>query len=60
MVADFHGLRLDMAALPQKFSLSLKGATLAHVIGYAQRLGFSARPLRLELEELGDPPSRSG
>jgi ATP-binding cassette, subfamily B, bacterial CvaB/MchF/RaxB len=54
MVADHHGLRLDMASLRQKFSLSLKGATLAHVIGYAQRLGFSARPLRLELEELGE------
>jgi ATP-binding cassette, subfamily B, bacterial CvaB/MchF/RaxB len=54
MVADHHGLRMDMASLRQKFSLSLKGATLAHVIGYAQRLSFSARPLRLELEELGE------
>jgi ATP-binding cassette, subfamily B, bacterial CvaB/MchF/RaxB len=54
MIADHHGLRLDLASLRQKFSLSLKGATLAHVIGYAQRLGFSARPLRLELEELSE------
>jgi hypothetical protein len=36
MIADHHGLRLDMASLRQKFSLSLKGATLARVIGYVQ------------------------
>jgi hypothetical protein len=36
MVADHHGLLLDMARLRQKFSLSLKCATLASVIGYAK------------------------
>jgi ATP-binding cassette, subfamily B, bacterial CvaB/MchF/RaxB len=53
MVADHYGLRMDMPALRQRFSLSLKGATLEQLIRYAQQLGFASRPLRLELEELG-------
>ena len=52
MVGDAHGLRLDLAELRRRFSVSLKGATLTTLIRHAQALNFSARPLRLDLEEL--------
>jgi ATP-binding cassette subfamily B protein RaxB len=54
MVADHHGLRMDMADLRRRFTLSLKGATLQQLMRYAQALNFSARPLRLDLHELKD------
>ena len=52
MVADTHGLQLGLHALRRRFPLSLKGATLTQLIDCAKRLDFSARPLRLELDEL--------
>ena len=52
MVAGYHGLRIDLPALRQRFSMSLRGATLAHLIRLADRLGFACRPLRLEMEDL--------
>ena len=53
MVADAHGLRLGLPELRQRFPLSLKGAKLSHLIAIAQQLGFTTRPLRLEMEGLG-------
>ena len=52
MVVDAHGLRVGLPELRRRFSLSLKGARLDHLIRIAQQLGFSTRPLRLDLEEL--------
>lgn len=52
MVGDAHGLRMDLSELRRRFSISLKGATLATLIRHAQALSFNARPLRLELHEL--------
>ncbi len=52
MIACFHGHRTDLAALRRRFTVSLKGATLAHLMQAAGRLGFAPRALRLELEEL--------
>lgn len=52
MVANAHGLRLDLSDLRRRFPVSLKGATLAQLIAYAGALNFSSRPLRLELDEL--------
>ena len=53
MVADAHGLRVGLPELRRRFSLSLKGARLDHLIRIAQQLGFSTRPLRLDMEDLG-------
>ncbi len=53
MVAHFYGHRTDLAELRRHFGLSLKGATLKDIVRIADHLGFVARPLRLELEELG-------
>ena len=52
MVANAHGMHLDLSELRQRFSLSLKGAKLSRIIHAAQQLGFEARPLRLELDGL--------
>ncbi len=52
MLANAHGLRVDLPALRQRFSVSLKGADLAQLMRHAEALGFATRPLRLELEEL--------
>src|SRR5690606_23281750 len=53
MVSAAHGLVVTLPELRQRFPLSLKGARLDQLIRIAQQLGFSTRPLRLELEELG-------
>ena len=52
MVASFHGHRTDLAGLRRRFTLSLKGATLAYLMQAAGRLNLAPRPLRVELEEL--------
>jgi ATP-binding cassette, subfamily B, bacterial CvaB/MchF/RaxB len=52
MVAAHHGLRSDLATLRQRFSLSLKGATLGDLVRMAGALQLNARPLRAELEHL--------
>lgn len=53
MVADAHGLHIGLPELRRRFPLSLKGAKLSHLIGIAQQLGFSTRPLRLDMDDLG-------
>jgi len=53
MVAVDHGMRVSLHELRQRFSLSLKGATLPRLMDAAGKLGFNSRPLRLEVEELG-------
>ncbi|MFY7867011.1 cysteine peptidase family C39 domain-containing protein, partial [Roseateles sp.] len=54
MVCSAHGQHQDLADLRRRFPVSLKGATLAQLISHASALGFSSRPLRLDLDELGD------
>lgn len=54
MVADAHGMHVGLAELRRRFPTSLKGTRLAQVIAIAQQLGFSARPLRLELDQLSE------
>jgi len=53
MVANAHGLRLDLSDLRRRFPVSLKGATLAQLISHAGQLNFSSRAVRLDLHELG-------
>ncbi|HKD79199.1 MAG TPA: peptidase domain-containing ABC transporter [Candidatus Angelobacter sp.] len=53
MIAGYHGAQIDMPALRQRFSVSLRGATLAHIIKFAGALDLAGRPLRVELEDLG-------
>lgn len=52
MVASYHGYKTDLIALRQRYGMSLKGANLKHVIQVAEDIGFNARPLRGEIEDL--------
>ena len=52
MIAAHHGLRSDLPTLRQRFSLSLKGATMADLVHLAGNLQLNARALRAEMEHL--------
>lgn len=54
MVASHYGYRTDLATLRSRFSISVKGASMAHLIQLADRLKFGSRALRLEIDELAD------
>lgn len=52
MVASYHGHDVDLAGLRRRFSTSLKGVTLARVMAMAGQLGFTCRPLKLDMDDL--------
>jgi ATP-binding cassette subfamily B protein RaxB len=52
MIADHHGNGIGLRELRRQHPSSLKGATLAHVMKVAERIGLGARALRLDLEQL--------
>ncbi len=54
MVTAHHGHVSDLPTLRQRFSLSLKGATLADLVRMAGDLQLNARALRAEMEHLPD------
>jgi ATP-binding cassette subfamily B protein RaxB len=56
MVASAHGLHTDLATLRQRFSLSLKGATMADLAAMARALELQARAVRAEPEQLDQLP----
>jgi ATP-binding cassette subfamily B protein RaxB len=53
MIAGYHGHHSDLAGLRRRFGSSLKGTTLRDLVRTSDDLGFATRPVRLELEELG-------
>ncbi|MBK6864692.1 MAG: peptidase domain-containing ABC transporter [Ideonella sp.] len=53
MIAAWHGLHSDLPTLRRRVSLSLKGATMADLVRMAGDLQLAPRPLRAELEHLG-------
>lgn len=52
MIAGYYHYDVDLPTLRRRHSTSLKGTSLARVTELAVLLGFEARPLRLELDEL--------
>jgi len=52
MISAFHGKDIALAEMRRRFSISLRGTTLAHIIRFADRLDLTGRPLRVELEDL--------
>jgi ATP-binding cassette subfamily B protein RaxB len=52
MVASFHGLRTDPAALRARHATSSSGLTLSSIMKMASPLGLSARAVRLDLADL--------
>ncbi|MBK0392001.1 peptidase domain-containing ABC transporter [Ramlibacter algicola] len=53
MVASYWGHRLDVGAMRQRFAVSLKGTTLRTLLSMAERLHLQARPLKLDIDHLG-------
>lgn len=51
-VSNHYRQRLSLRNLRHRFPLSLKGANLARLIDVASKLGFTSRPLKLELDDL--------
>jgi len=54
MVSNYHGFCTDLATMRRLFLISIKGTTLSHLMGMAQAVGFTTRPVKLELEDLKD------
>ncbi|OOW72239.1 ABC transporter [Xanthomonas axonopodis pv. melhusii] len=52
MILSAHGALIELRELRRRFSLSLKGTRLDHMIKMAEKLGLAPRPVRLEIEEL--------
>lgn len=52
MIAGFHGFEIDLLSLRQRFSFSLRGATLKNLVDVSVELNMSARPIKIELEDL--------
>lgn len=52
MVAVYHGHDVDLSSLRRRFSISLKGVTLARLMEIGTQLGLSGRPLKLDLPHL--------
>ena len=52
MVAGAHGHRVDLPTLRQRFSLSLKGATMADLVRMAGAMQMHPRALRAEPDQL--------
>lgn len=54
MVANFHGLDVDIGTLRRRFQPSLRGAALKSLIAIADRLGLAARAVKLPLDQLAN------
>jgi len=52
MVASYHGHRTDLATLRQRFSISMKGLTLADMVDLADAMQLASRAVRVELDDL--------
>ncbi|MVZ96476.1 peptidase domain-containing ABC transporter [Sphingorhabdus sp. IMCC26285] len=54
MVANFHGLDVDLGTMRRRFAPSLRGAALRSLIGLADRIGLTPRAVKLPLTELAN------
>ncbi|MFA4892989.1 peptidase domain-containing ABC transporter [Brevundimonas sp.] len=53
MVANYHGLDVDLGTLRRRFPPSLRGASLQTLIGLADKIGLTPRAVKAPLEGLG-------
>ncbi|WP_432770752.1 MAG: peptidase domain-containing ABC transporter [Sphingopyxis sp.] len=54
MVANYHGLDIDLGTMRRRFAPSLRGAALRSLITLADRIGLTPRAVKLPLEDLGN------
>jgi ATP-binding cassette subfamily B protein RaxB len=53
MIAGYHGLRTDLAAMRRRLAPSMRGVTLKHIAAVAQELQMSFRGVQAPLASLG-------
>jgi ATP-binding cassette subfamily B protein RaxB len=54
MVANYHGLDIDLGTMRRRFAPSLRGAALRSLIGLADKIGLTPRAVKLPLEQLAN------
>jgi ATP-binding cassette subfamily B protein RaxB len=54
MVANFHGLDVDLGTMRRRFEPSLRGAALRSLIALADQIGLTPRAVKLPLSELAN------
>lgn len=54
MVANYHGLDIDLGTMRRRFALSLRGAALRSLISLADKIGLTPRAVKLPLEQLNN------
>lgn len=54
MVANYHGLDIDLGTMRRRYSPSMRGAPLRALINLADKIGLTPRAVKLPLEELGN------
>ncbi len=54
MIVSSSGQETSLSQLRRRFTVSSRGMTLRSMISIADALGLTARPIRLELEEIAD------
>ena len=52
MIANYHGLDVDLGTLRRRFQPSLRGASLKSLIAIADGIGLSPRAVKLPLDQL--------
>jgi ATP-binding cassette subfamily B protein RaxB len=52
MIAGYHGLDVDLGTMRRRFTPSMRGAALRSLIGIADKIGLTARAVKLPLEQL--------
>ncbi len=52
MIANFHGLDIDLGTMRRRYAQSLRGAALRSLMGLADRIGLTPRAVKLPLEQL--------
>lgn len=52
MVANYHGLDIDLGTMRRRFSPSMRGAPLRSLITLADRIGLTPRAVKLPLDQL--------
>lgn len=54
MIANYHGLDIDLGTMRRRFAPSLRGAALRTLIGLADKIGLTPRAVKLPLEQLAN------
>lgn len=52
MIANFHGMDVDLGSLRRRFQPSLRGASLKSLIAMADQMALTPRPVKLPLEKV--------